>query len=80
MLVCPALTLWAQQSWQELRKVFHCLRRTGFRAYGVAAIDYDNDGWVDIVGRWRDERRQRRSAPFFPQSSAPERFQKDVHR
>ena len=39
----------AEQSWQERSSRFHFPRPAGAGAYGVAAFDYDNDGWVDLV-------------------------------
>ena len=39
----------AQQSRQELRSESSFPKTNWVRAYGVAAFDYDNDGWVDLV-------------------------------
>jgi Tfp pilus assembly protein PilF len=44
----PALTLWRNKEGKSFEPVE--LPKTDWaRAYGVAAIDYDNDGWVDLV-------------------------------
>src|SRR6266478_2010117 len=50
-----ALALWRNDQGKHFKKV--PLPETNWtRAYGVAAIDYDNDGWVDLVavGETRD--------------------------
>jgi len=44
----PALTLWRNNHGKSFDQVK--LPETNWaRAYGVAAFDYDNDGWVDLV-------------------------------
>jgi tetratricopeptide (TPR) repeat protein len=44
----PAVTLWRNNHANSFDRV--PLPETNWvRAYGVAAIDYDNDGWVDLV-------------------------------
>ena len=44
----PAITLWRNRHPQSFEKV--SLPETNLaRAFGVAAFDYDNDGWVDLV-------------------------------
>jgi cytochrome c-type biogenesis protein CcmH/NrfG len=45
---CPALTLWRNNHGKSFDQVK--LPETNWaRAFGVAAFDYDNDGWVDLV-------------------------------
>jgi tetratricopeptide (TPR) repeat protein len=44
----PALTLWRNNHAKDFQEV--SLPDIGWvRAYGVAAFDYDNDGWVDLI-------------------------------
>ena len=44
----PALTLWHNNHGKSFEQVQ--LNETNWaRAYGIAAFDYDNDGWVDLV-------------------------------
>ncbi len=44
----PAVTLWRNKEGKSFEPVN--LPTTGWaRAFGVAAFDYDNDGWVDLV-------------------------------
>jgi tetratricopeptide (TPR) repeat protein len=44
----PALTLWRNDHAKTFRKIIFP-ETNWVRAYGVAAFDYDNDGWVDLV-------------------------------
>ncbi len=47
-LAVPALTLWRNNHGKTFEQVK--LPETNWvRAFGVAAFDYDNDGWVDLV-------------------------------
>ena len=47
-IFAPGLTLWQNNQGKNFEQVK--LPETDWvRAYGVAAIDYDNDGWVDLV-------------------------------
>ena len=44
----PGLTLWRNEKGIKFERV--TLPETNWaRAYGVAAFDYDNDGWIDLV-------------------------------
>src|SRR5208282_666452 len=43
----PALTLWRNNHGEFAPASLPVINWA--RAYGVAAIDYDNDGWVDLV-------------------------------
>jgi tetratricopeptide (TPR) repeat protein len=44
----PALTLWRNDGGKKFERA--TLPATNWaRAYGVAAFDYDNDGWIDLV-------------------------------
>ena len=45
----PTLTLWRNNHGKSFDPRLASCRRTGYRAFGVAAFDYDNDGWVDLV-------------------------------
>src|SRR5437899_7661014 len=44
----PAITLWHNNHSQAFARV-KLPESNWVRAYGVAAIDYDNDGWVDLA-------------------------------
>jgi hypothetical protein len=44
----PAITLWRNNHGKTFDRV-NLPETSWVRAYGVAAIDYDNDGWVDLV-------------------------------
>src|ERR1700722_9607187 len=44
----PALTLWRNYRGKSFEQVGE-LQTNWVHAYGVAAFDYDNDGWVDLV-------------------------------
>ena len=48
MNVLPATYSLAQQPRQSLR-TSQAPRNNWARAFGIAAFDYDNDGWVDLV-------------------------------
>ncbi len=51
----PGLTLWRNNQGEDFRSS-KAPRNNWVRAYGVVAIDYDNDGWVDLaaVGETKD--------------------------
>ncbi len=45
----PGLTLWRNNQGTKLRAESTLPKTNWTRAWGVAAFDYDNDGWVDLV-------------------------------
>jgi len=58
----PGLTLWRNEQGKSFEHM--ALSETNWvRAFGLAAIDYDNDGWVDLVAVGETKDPQRRSPP-----------------
>ena len=45
----PGLSLWRNKDGKGIEPVPTGADETGSRAFGVAAFDYDDDGWVDLV-------------------------------
>ena len=45
----PSITLWRNDHGKKYEPVKPSQCRKWFRAFGIGAFDYDNDGWVDLV-------------------------------